>query len=84
MKNNSTLTEKLARAREALNVIVSRILEINKAKRQHQKPISEQWSDWKEELRVLNLIADRQARVIRVYESRLALRERAILSRFEI
>ena len=78
MSNNSTLTKKLTRAREALNVIVGRILEINKAKRQHQKPISEQWSNWKEELRLLNLIADRQARVIRVYEMRLALLEGAV------
>ncbi len=72
MSDKSTLTEKLARARAALDVIVSRILEINKAKRNHQIQTDEN-SKWKEELRTLNLIAHRQARVVRMYESRLKL-----------
>lgn len=72
MSNKNVLVSKLMRAREALDLIVSRILEINKAKRQYQISLFMQ-GDWREELRILNLIADRQARIVRVYESRLAL-----------
>ena len=72
MSNKNVLVSKLMRARKALDLIVSRILEINKAKRQHQISLFMQ-GDWREELRILNLIADRQARIVRVYESRLEL-----------
>lgn len=69
MNKRSTLTQKLLRARTALEAIVSRILEINKAKRKAPNRISE----WREELRLLNQIAAMQARLIRSYEAQLAL-----------
>ena len=72
MNKQSTLNKKLLRAREALDAIVSRMLEINKAKRQHQNPILDN-SNWREELRFLNQIAEMQARLIRTYEAQLLL-----------
>lgn len=72
MSEVNSLMKKLGRARQALDVIVSRILEINKAKRRHRNPISDQ-GNWREELRLLNQIAAMQARIIQAYEAQLAL-----------
>ncbi len=72
------MLRKLRRAKRILNLTIRRMLDINKAqknatKTQHELP---QQENLREELKILNKIADQQAQLVRVYESQLLVEER--------
>lgn len=70
------LTKRLERAKYALDQIIKKILDINKAKKAavatppKQEEITDDYQ-YREELKLLNRIADQQAQLVRVYENQL-------------
>lgn len=68
-----SIKRKLLRARISLNQTVHKILDINRRKKELRYANNTQQKEraLKEELRVLNKIAEQQARLIRHYENHL-------------
>jgi hypothetical protein len=73
-----SIKRRLIRAKITLNSTLQKILDINRSRKQLpylDNPLQTQ-RELKEELRVLNKIAEKQALLIRLYEERLTQRGR--------
>jgi len=70
-----SMKRRLLKARILLSQTVQKILDINKTRKKFSihKNTHTTKEDFKEELKVLNRIAEHQAQLIRLYETRLAL-----------
>lgn len=68
-----SIKRKLLRAKHALNATVEKILDINRKRKRLQvyEDFAEQEDNLNRELKLLNKIADRQAQLIKKYESSL-------------
>lgn len=72
-----SIKRKLFRTRMSLQHTVQKILDINKKKKRlaHQKKIQRQKEALNEELKLLNKLAEQQARLVRRYEYVLSNRD---------
>jgi hypothetical protein len=77
MKKRS-IKRRLIKARIALNHTIQKILDINRNRKRltYSKKADERESSFNEELRVLNKMAENQARLIRHYEQSLTAAHR--------
>lgn len=70
-----SIKRKLVRAKVALNTTVEKILDINRKRKRlqlYEDHLTDNGEELNQELKLLNKIADRQAKLIRKYESTLA------------
>lgn len=69
-----SIKRKLLRARIALNQTIAKILDINRKRKKLQlyEDLPKREVELSEELKLLNKIADRQAKLVQRYESSLA------------
>ncbi len=65
------LHRRLERAKSTLDQAIKNILDINKAKKASKKVPPENVKQVREELKLLNKIADQQAQLVKVYENQL-------------
>ena len=65
----STLVQRLLKAKTALTETIQKILDLNKSLRKTPKQIENR--NIKQELRLLNKLADQQAKIVQLYESRI-------------
>ena len=76
MSTRRNLRYKYLKTKIALNKTIQSILEINRKRRSHH-PDPTLHKDLNEELRILNAVAENQARSLRVYEQRIENQGRA-------
>lgn len=69
-----SIKRKLVRAKVALNTTIGKILDINRKRKRLQtiEGFAGKEEELSQELKLLNKIADRQAKIIRKYEDSLA------------
>jgi hypothetical protein len=69
-----SIKRKLVRAKVALNTTIGKILDINRKRKKLQayEELAGKEEELSQELKLLNKIADRQAKIIRKYEDSLA------------
>ena len=65
----SPLMQRLYNAKSALTATIQKILDLNKSLRKSQKLPENQAI--KQELKLLNKVADQQAKIVQLYESRI-------------
>lgn len=73
-----SIKRKLLRAKVALNTTIEKILDINRKRKKlqlYEDHVSVGETELNQELKLLNKIADRQAKLIRKYESSLQAEE---------
>lgn len=68
-----SINTKLVRAKVALNTTIEKILDINRKRKKLQIAVEE--DELNQELKLLNKIADRQAKLVRKYETSLEREE---------
>ena len=66
---SSSISSKILRAKSALTQTFQKILDLNKSLRQAKKAPENQ--EIKRELRLLNKVADQQAKIVQLYEKKL-------------
>jgi len=66
---NTPIKQRLIDAKEALTATIQKILDLNKSLRKSEK--QGEGLAIKKELRLLNKVADQQAKIVQLYETRL-------------
>lgn len=66
---NTPIKQRLIDAKEALTATIQKILDLNKSLRKSEK--QGEGIAIKRELRLLNKVADQQAKIVQLYETRL-------------
>lgn len=66
---NTPIKQRLIDAKEALTATIQKILDLNKSLRKSEK--NGEGIAIKKELRLLNKVADQQAKIVQLYETRL-------------
>lgn len=66
---DSPIMQRLIDAKEALTATIQKILDLNKNLRQSKQ--QSEGTNIKQELKLLNKVADQQAKIVQLYETRL-------------
>ena len=66
---NTPIKQRLIDAKDALTATIQKILDLNKSLRKSEKQV--EGIAIKKELRLLNKVADQQAKIVQLYETRL-------------